>query len=126
MTAAFNFIFPKNALRINNEPCGKCNQCALYELDLEDEDMLANKIFCLACNVCTECEEVKSTPDNVCSACYCPKCSHDYYFLIEHMDNMNTNMKWDYKMMHIYNCNGRIKPVQDITDMFNSVSMDTN
>jgi len=125
MDTTNTFTFPKNSLKIKNEPCNGCNQCALYELDVEDEHILSNKMFCASCNMCTECDEQKSTPENFCSECYCPKCGNDYSSLIQHFDMMDYIMQNEYRKQHVIDCKGREMPVHDLSMAMDYVTMET-
>lgn len=121
-----NFEFPKNSLKIKDEPCNICHECALYELDVTDEDNVDNKMFCASCNICLECEEYESTPNNICNKCYCPKCGMDYDSLIECFDDVDLVMQNLYRKQHIDTCAGRPTPVLDLSVVMGAVSMETD
>jgi len=121
-----SYIFPKGFLKIEGEPCNNCNKISLYELNVSKQDIRCNKIFCVSCEICTECEKEISNPNNLCKKCYCSICGQEYYSVMMHVDfdSMNEVNKDECRKHHINDCTTR---KQKELDMFNGLAnMDIN
>jgi hypothetical protein len=108
---SMDFVFPKNCLNKGDE-CDTCGNKSIYELNVKSNHKLYNKDFCIVCKICSWCEE-KSTPENICSNCYCPECGIQKCLIIykndpkTDFDTIDTNKKNKLIGDHIKNCNGK-------------------
>lgn len=107
---SLSFVFPENCLNKGDE-CDNCGNNSIYELKVKSNNKLFKKDFCASCQVCSWCEG-KSTPENICSNCYCPECGVQKCLIIykndpkADYDKMNENKKKQLIEDHIKECNG--------------------